>query len=48
MNSQFESDEIWSQRIKDYKASGLGLAKWCEQNGVTHGQMSYRLYKKSL
>jgi hypothetical protein len=31
----------WLSRITGYKASGLTMAKWCEENGVTLEQFKY-------
>ena len=32
--------------ISDYRASGLSLRKWCDQNRVTESAMKYHMYKK--
>jgi hypothetical protein len=31
----------WLSRIADYNASGLTMAKWCEENAVTLEQFKY-------
>lgn len=33
----------WIEAIRDQKASGLTIKKWCEQNSVTKYQFYYRL-----
>ncbi|WP_083910399.1 IS66 family insertion sequence element accessory protein TnpA [Effusibacillus pohliae] len=43
--TQTELRELWSTRIKDYRASGERVATWCERHGVTPRQLWYWLRK---
>lgn len=35
----------WEARIKDWKASGLSVARWCRENGHKDHQMYYWIQK---
>jgi len=35
----------WEARIKDWKSSGLSVAKWCRENGHKDHQMYYWIQK---
>ncbi|MBE0339745.1 IS66 family insertion sequence element accessory protein TnpB [Paenibacillus sp. 28ISP30-2] len=35
----------WTERIRDYRASGLTMSAWCEAQGVTLHQLKYWLRK---
>lgn len=26
---------VWAQRVQECRASGLGVARWCEENGIS-------------
>jgi transposase-like protein len=43
--TQTELRELWSTRIKDYRASGERAAIWCERHGVTPRQLWYWMRK---
>ncbi|MBU8763807.1 hypothetical protein KM868_09895 [Micrococcus luteus] len=35
----------WTERIRDYRASGLSMSAWCEAQGLTLHQLKYWLRK---
>ncbi|WP_408634747.1 IS66 family insertion sequence element accessory protein TnpA [Paenibacillus zanthoxyli] len=35
----------WTERIMDYRASGLTMSAWCQMQGVTLHQLKYWLRK---
>ncbi|MEK4877003.1 MULTISPECIES: IS66 family insertion sequence element accessory protein TnpA [Paenibacillus] len=35
----------WTERIRDYRASGLTMSAWCEAQGLTIHQLKYWLRK---
>ncbi|WP_431809601.1 IS66 family insertion sequence element accessory protein TnpA [Brevibacillus agri] len=43
--TQAELREVWSTRIKDYRASGERVATWCERHQVTPRQLWYWMRK---
>lgn len=43
--TQAELREVWSTRIKDYRASGERVATWCERHHVTPRQLWYWMRK---
>jgi hypothetical protein len=45
--SQRERQEIWKQRINDYRSSGQKLSAWCKVNHVSRDTMKYWLDKES-
>lgn len=46
MKQTYSKDE-WNQMILDYRNSGVGLVKWCEQHDVSSYAMKYHMYHKS-
>lgn len=45
MSREAEMAELWSARIKDYRASGERVATWCERHQVTPRQLWYWMRK---
>lgn len=43
--SNKQKQELWNERIKDFRASGLSQKAWCEQEGFNAGQLGYWLRK---
>jgi hypothetical protein len=37
--------KLWSERIKDYKTSGLSAVKWAEDKGVSIHKLRYYIHK---
>lgn len=42
---QGETSDYWLELLKKWKNSGVGLKKWCEQNGHKYYQTRYQLRK---
>lgn len=37
--------KLWSERIEDYKTSGLSAVKWAEDKGVSIHKLRYYIHK---
>ena len=42
-NTQMQ--QLWEERIADYRKSGLTAARWCERTGHSIGQLKYWITK---
>jgi len=40
-----DQNQLWVERIKDYKASGLTAAKWCEKKEIAIHALRYQITK---
>jgi len=37
--------KLWSERIEDYRTSGLSAVKWAEDKGVSIHKLRYYIHK---
>jgi hypothetical protein len=37
--------KLWSERIEDYRTSGLSASKWAEDKGVSVHKLRYYIHK---
>jgi len=43
---KLEKEEYWSDRLKEWKESGIGLETWCKQHNYTYYKVRY--WKRKL
>ena len=43
--SNKQKQELWNERIQEFRASGLSQKAWCEKQGLQIGQLGYWLRK---
>ena len=43
--SNTQKQELWNERIQDFRTSGLSQKAWCEEHGLQVGQLGYWLRK---
>lgn len=43
--SNKQKQELWNERIQEFRASGLNQKAWCEEQGLQIGQLGYWLRK---
>ena len=41
-------NDLWKERIKQYRESGISAARWCKEHGISFSTLRYHLYKKTL
>lgn len=44
--NKLEKEQYWSNRLNEWKASGIGLEKWCKQHNHAHYKVRY--WKRKL
>lgn len=40
-----QTDTLWQEKIDDWLASGMSMARWCKEYSVPYNQFIYRKYK---
>ena len=48
MRNNEKLEKIWTEKIEDFKKSGLSQKDWCEANDLTCNQLKYWLYKSRI
>lgn len=41
-------EQLWRDRIAEWRASGKNMDVWCEENSIPFGQLKYRIKKFRL
>jgi hypothetical protein len=41
-------EQIWRDRVTEWRTSGKNMDVWCSENGIPFGQLKYRIKKYRL
>jgi len=39
-------NDLWKERVRQYRESGISAARWCREQGVSVSALRYYLYKQ--